>query len=135
MTDPLLTQYHLLSDQRLHFGRLYWQSIAFLFALLIGIAAVSRGMSLIPYSVGLIGCGAITALMGFVADRVRRLEGRYEDLLEAIEIELRQQGHAGIQTAPKSGSLGARFVITMGLYALGAGIILLGVLEWIAQAS
>ncbi|MEM7661467.1 MAG: hypothetical protein AAF292_04400 [Pseudomonadota bacterium] len=125
MSDPILVQYKVLSEQRLHFGRLYWQSVAFLFALLIGFFAVSNNSAIIPLPIGLALAGAVTILMGFVADRLRRLEGQYEDCLEAIENSLKQQGHHNIQIAPKSGKRGARFVITLGLYALGAMITLL----------
>ena len=126
MTDPVLVQYQVLSEQRLHFGRLYWQSIAFLFALLIGFAAVSNNLSIIPFPMGLMIAGTVTALMGFVADRLRKLETLYEERLETIERSLQERGSDVIQIAPRSGKYGARFVITIGLYVLGASITSLG---------
>lgn len=132
MSEALLVQYRVLSDQRLHFGRLFWQSIAFLFLLLLASMVVFTRTHIVPLWCALIGLGVVTLLMGFVAERLRKLEGRYEDLLEAIELSLQAQGHDGIQIAPKSGRRGARFVITLGLLILGMGIILLGLLELFA---
>lgn len=125
MSEPLLVQYQVLSEQRLHFGRLYWQSVAFLFALLLGSLAILPGTHWVPLDLMGYALGGVTILMGFVVDRVRKLEGQYEDKLEAIEKALQSQGHVDIQIAPKSGKYGARFVVTLGLYLLGAAIILL----------
>ena len=129
MSDPLLVQYKILSEQRLHFGRLFWNSIAFLFALVLGSIAVFKGTYLLPQGGGLLAIGGVIALMSFVAERLRRLELRYESILEAIEQALLKQGHEGIQIAPKSGERGARFVITMALFVLGIMTLGLGALE------
>ena len=130
MDDPLLVQYQILSDQRLHFGRLFWQSIAFLFLLLLACTAVFKGLEILPDWGVLWGFGAVTILMGFVAERLRRLESQYEDLLETIETSLQAKGHVDIQISPRSGKFGSRFVITLGLFVLGAGLILLGFLAF-----
>ncbi|MEM5515343.1 hypothetical protein WNY37_00160 [Henriciella sp. AS95] len=129
MVEPLLIQYQVLSEQRLHFGRLYWQSVAFLFALLLASLAILPGTNWVPLDLLGYALGGITILMGFVVDRVRKLEGQYEDRLEAIEKALQSKGHIDIQIAPKAGKYGARFVVTLGLYLLGAAIILLAVLS------
>ncbi|MEO0398189.1 MAG: hypothetical protein AAF224_02065 [Pseudomonadota bacterium] len=129
MNDPLLVQYKVLSDQMLHFSRLYWQSIAFLFALVLGAVAVFRDMAIVPYAAAIFIFAAICGLMGFVVDRLRKLEKRYENALEAIETALRAKGHSDIQIAPKSGAFGARFVVTMGLFVLSAALFALGAFE------
>jgi|GEM_PF-3026725 len=129
MENALLVQYQVLSQQRLHFGRLYWQSVAFLFVLLFGIFAVFTRAHFLPVSISLFFMASITLLMGFVAERLRLLERRYEDALEAIERTLQESGTKGIQIAPKSGKRGARFVITLGLFALGGLISLTTILN------
>lgn len=129
MQDPLLVQYQVLSDQRLHFGRLYWQSIAFLFALLLGGIAILEDLSILPLSIGLMLTASLCGLMGFVAHRLKRLEQRYEAALEAIEVALQEKGHSDIQVAPKSGQYGARFAVTIGLFALSAVLYVLSALE------
>ena len=126
MTNPLLIQYQVLSEQRLHFGRLYWQSVAFLFALLLAAAAIFKGASSEYPASFWLGSGAAAVLMSFVTERVRRLEGQYEEHLEAIETSLRNAGEQGIQLAPRAGKFGARVVVTAGLLILGLGLFALG---------
>ena len=47
MSDPLLVQYEVLANQRIHFGKLFWQSIAFLFALLLSLAAIIDDLNML----------------------------------------------------------------------------------------
>lgn len=131
MSEPLLIQYRVLSDQRIHFSRLFWQSIAFLFALLLAGFGIFRDEQFAPIWLVLIASGGITTLMGFTVDRLRQLEAQYEGHLRAIELSLQKSGHSDIQLAPQSAPKGARFIITLGLYALGATLILLGFGFWI----
>lgn len=119
MSDPLLVQYQVLANQRIHFGRLFWQSIAFLFALLLSVAAIIDNPDILTAPPSLIASGGVTILMAFVAERLRRLEVRYETLLAAIEDALRDNGNQHIQQSPKSGKFGARMVITLALFMLG----------------
>ncbi|GAB5510048.1 MAG: hypothetical protein Rhims3KO_14490 [Hyphomicrobiales bacterium] len=124
--DALLVHYQILSEQRIHFSKLYWQSIAFLFALLVAGLALLKDEQIIPIWLCLIMSGGITILMGFIADRLRQLEARYEDCLEAIELSLQANGHSNVQLAPRAGQRGARVIVTYGLYALGAALVLFG---------
>ncbi len=126
MTSPLLVQYQVLSEQRLHFGRLYWQSVAFLFVLLLAAAAIFKNSAGGYAPAFWLSSGAAAVLMSFVTERVRRLEGQYEARLEAIETALRNGGEQGIQLAPKAGKFGARVLVTAGLLILGLGLLALG---------
>jgi hypothetical protein len=127
MTSPLLIQYQVLSEQRLHFGRLYWQSVAFLFALLLAAAAIFKNAAGGYSPAFWLSAGTAAVLMSFVTERVRRLEGQYEARLEAIETALRNGGEPSIQLAPKAGKFGARVMVTAGLFMLGLGFFALGI--------
>ena len=119
MSDPLLVQYQVLTNQRIHFGKLYWQSIAFLFALLLSSAAIIDDPNMLNAPAALVPGGAVIILMAFVAERLRRLEAHYERLLTAIEDALRDNGNDQVQQSPKSGAFGARVLITLLLFLLG----------------
>jgi hypothetical protein len=127
MTSPLLIHYQVLSEQRLHFGRLYWQSVAFLFALLLAAAAIFKNAAGGYSPAFWLSAGTAAVLMSFVTERVRRLEGLYEARLEAIETALRNAGEPSIQLAPKAGKFGARVMVTAGLFMLGLGLLALGI--------
>lgn len=131
MSEPLLIQYRVLSDQRIHFSKLFWQSIAFLFALLLAGFGIFGDEHFAPMWLVLIVSGSITTLMGYTVGRLRQLEAKYEGLLRAIELSLQNDGHSDIKLAPLSAPRGARFIITLGLYGLGVVLILLGFAFWI----
>jgi len=126
MHDPLLAQYAVLSERGLHFGRLYWQSIAFHLVVLLGAAAVFADLDRPAFGVALILAGLATVLMAFVAWRVWITEKKYEALLGAIEEALRAQGVTSIQTSPLSDKRGARFVVTLALAAFGVALVAVG---------
>jgi len=126
MSDPLLKQYEVLSVRGLHFGRLYWQSIAFHLVMLLAAAAVFRDLSGGALAAALILAGLVTLLMAFVVWRVWITEKKYEALLTAIEDALRTQGVSAIQTSPLSDRRGARFVICLAIGALGVALIAVG---------
>ena len=126
MHDPLLAQYAVLSERGLHFGRLYWQSIAFHLAMLLGAVAVFDDLYGPAFGVALFLAGLATVLMAFVAWRVWITEKKYEALLGAIEEALRAQGVTSIQTSPPSDKRGARFVVTLALAVFGVALVAVG---------
>lgn len=126
MHDPLLAQYAVLSERGLHFGRLYWQSIAFHLVMLLGAAAVFDDFDRPALGVALILAGLATLLMAFVVWRVWITEKKYEALLGAIEEALRAQGVTSIQTSPLSDKRGARFVVTLALAVFGVALVAFG---------
>jgi hypothetical protein len=130
MTTPLQTQYTSLNERRLHFGRMFWQNIAFhilgvliVFYLLILVRADPRtfaGMT------ALIGLG--TVLMAFIAYRLQRLEVIYENHLRAIEDHWMAMGESAIQRPPVSGKFSSRLIVIAVLALGGLALILLGLL-------
>jgi hypothetical protein len=126
MHDALLAQYAVLSERGLHFGRLYWQSIAFHLVMLLGSAAVFDDLDRRPLAFVLILAGLATVLMAFVAWRVWTTEKKYEALLGAIEEALRAKGVTSIQTSPLSDKRGARFVVTLTLAVFGVALVAVG---------
>ena len=126
MHDPLLAQYAVLSERGLHFGRLYWQSIAFHFVMLLGAAAVFRDLEGSALAAALILAGIATLLMAFVVWRLWATEKKYEALLTAIEDTLKAQGAAAFQSSPPSDRRGARFAVSMAIGVLGVALIAFG---------
>ena len=126
MTETLLTQYSVLSERRLHFGRMYWQNIAFHGAALLAAAAIFRSVTGPWLGAILILAGLATLLMGFIASRLRGLEVQYETLLGKIEDALIAQGHEAVQKAPVSGRYGARFLVNLALAGAGLALIVWG---------
>ncbi|EGF91847.1 hypothetical protein ABI_02790 [Asticcacaulis biprosthecium C19] len=128
MTQPLQTQYATLNDRRLHFGRAFWQSIAFHIACLIAVAFLLRGLNLSTPLLGAAGAalGMATLLMAFIAWRLQRLEVQYEFDLRAIEDHWIAAGETGIQRPAVSGRFGSRLAVVAALALFGAGLIGLG---------
>ena len=115
----LVAQYKILSDQKLHFGKLYWQCVAIHIVGLIAVFAVFEDVVLRWLGETLVMIGFATILMGFIIHRLRNLEIQYETLLSNIEEELLKAGNLGVQRMPKSGRFGARFITNMAIYLLG----------------
>lgn len=126
MTDPLLTQYQAFTQRCMHFGRLYWQSIAFHLVLLLAAAAIFRDFTGPALALALMLAGLATLLMAFVVRRLWAQEGAYELLLTNIETALRAQGHPAIQPSPAGGRRGARYMANLSIAALGVALILAG---------
>lgn len=127
MSNDLLTQYSVLSERRLHFGRMYWQNIAFHGAGLLAAAAIFKDLTGAWLAVVLVLAGLATLLMGFIASRLRGLEVTYETLLGNIEDALIADGHKAVQKAPVSGRYGARYLVNLALGAAGLALIAWGV--------
>jgi hypothetical protein len=128
MTTPLQTQYTVLNERRLHFGRMFWQNIAFH---IVGVLAViylliqmkpERSTDVIA----LVAIGLATLLMSFIAHRLQRLEVIYENHLAAIETHWLATGEAGIQRPPVSGRFSSRLIVIWALGLAGLVFILLG---------
>lgn len=126
MSDPLLTQYSVLSERRLHFGRMYWQNIAFHAAGLLGAAAIFKDSTGALLGGVLVLAGIATLLMGFIASRLRRLEVTYETLLGNIEDALIADGNKAVQKAPVSGPYGARYLVNLSLGGAGLALVIWG---------
>jgi len=118
--DPLATQYAVLSERRLHFGRMYWQNIGLLCIGLIAAAAVFRDLVAPWLGLALLVAGVATLLMSYIATRLRGLEVAYEKLLGEIEDSWIAAGISGIRKAPVSGAGGARTTVNLALAFAGA---------------
>ncbi len=135
MSDPLLAQYAVLSQRGMHFGRLYWQSIAFHVVMLLASAAVFRDLTGVWLGAALILAGLATLLMAFVVSRLWIQEGKYELLLANIETALRAQGLTDIQTSPAADRHGARYVMNIAIAMLGGVLGVSGVTVLVMQAG
>lgn len=135
MSDPLLVQYQVFAQRGVHFGRLYWQSIAFHLVMLLAAAAVFRDLSGIWLGGALLVAGVATFLMAFVVSRLWVQESRFEALLANLETELRGQGHAAVQTGPSAGRRGARFAVNLAIGLLGAGLAIAGLIVLATHAA
>lgn len=109
-----LTQYRAFSEARLHFSRLYFQTVAFI--LLAGLLAAVllrdapeawRSWLLLAGGLGLIQTA-------FITWRLRRTEAQYESLLRDLE--------GATAATPLSGRLGAKTLVTVSLGLAGAGL-------------
>ena len=98
-SPPLQTQYTVLNDRRLHFGRMFWQNIAFhiVGVLLVLYLLIQMKAERPAFIVALIVIGLATLLMNFNAHRLQRLEVIYETHLAAIETHWLATGEAGIK--------------------------------------
>ncbi|MFO0991876.1 MAG: hypothetical protein U1E67_08105 [Hyphomicrobiales bacterium] len=128
MTTPLQTQYTVLNERRLHFGRMFWQNIAFhiIGVLLVFYLLIQMKVDRPALVVALVVIGLATLLMSFIAHRLQRLEVIYENHLAAIETTWLAAGEAGIQRPPVSGRFSSRLIVIWALALVGLIFILLG---------
>ena len=128
MTTPLQTQYTVLNERRLHFGRIFWQIIAFhiMVVLVVLYLLIQMKVERPALSVALVAIGLATLLMSFIAHRLQRLEVIYETHLAAIEMHWLATGEAGIQRPPVSGRFSSRLIVIWALGLVGLVFILLG---------
>lgn len=120
-SDLRLAQYRAFAEARLHFSRLYFQTVAFVLSALIAAAFLFRDAPEPMRSWLMIAAGAVLLQTAFISWRLRRTEGGYADRLMLIEGD----GSDG-PAHPRSGPLGAKTSVTIalaaaGLWALGAG--------------
>ncbi|WP_240231742.1 hypothetical protein [Devosia lacusdianchii] len=119
------TQYAVVSRHRLHYGRLFFEVIAFgVIALLLGtIVALDLPIAWRPI---LAICGGGALLMtAFIAYRLNRQEEAYAALLVRIE-----QNQAGWQASPAIGGVSSRHLMPIGLALAAIAIAILGL--WLA---
>jgi hypothetical protein len=92
--EPILAQYHIFAERRLHFGKLFWINIAFFLALLLLAAAIFKDLG--PPALGwfLLIAGLATLQISYITHRIRTVEDTYERLMNTIEERLRAAGHA-----------------------------------------
>ncbi|MBA3068229.1 MAG: hypothetical protein FP825_07105 [Hyphomonas sp.] len=119
MTGPLETQYTALTQTRLHFGRLYWLSVAFT---LVAFAVVAHAPGAPSFArpglqVAILWMGAL------ISWRLYALEMRYEAQLAAIEQHWIQSGIAGVQPSPASDGRGSRLWTVLALAGLGLAVL------------
>lgn len=125
---PLQTQYASLTERRLHYGRMFWQNIAFHVAGLLAAGFLLAQWRVTgPVLGGVAICmGLATLLMTYIAYRLVRLEGVYDGQLRAVEAHWIAAGEAGIQQSPVSDRSSSRMVVVAGLAVAGVALILLG---------
>lgn len=117
--DPAfrLGRYRAFSEARLHFSRLYFQTVAFI--LLAGLL----GAVLLRDAVGvwrgwlLVAAGLALVQTAFISWRLRQTEAQYETLLRALEVD---------PETPASGRFGAKTVVTPSLAVAGVALIAAG---------
>jgi len=128
MTTALQTQYTALNERRLHFGRMFWQNIAFhiIAVLLVLFLLVQVKADQPALMAALVAIGVATLLMSFIAHRLQRLEAIYETHLAAIETHWLAAGEIGIQRPPVSGRFSSRLIVIWALGLVGLLFILLG---------
>jgi hypothetical protein len=121
-SDLRLAQYRAFAEARLHFSRLFFQTVAFVLSALIAAAFLFRDApeALRPWL--MLAAGAALLQASFISWRLRRTEGSYADRLGIIEAD----GPGGL-AHPRSGPLGAKTSVTIalaaaGLWAVGAGV-------------
>jgi len=127
--DLLIKQYEIFSNQRRHFGSLFWQ----IPALFLGICALIGNM--IKDARGdlrwalLLTAGALLVLISYVACRMRINEDIYENLMQNIEMTLRDSGCADFKVAPRSKRVGARSAAIIAYALLGFSLAVVSIVN------
>ncbi|WP_292065285.1 hypothetical protein [Brevundimonas sp. UBA7664] len=116
MTEPTLrlAQYRAFAEARLHFSRLFFQTVAFVLSALIAAAFLFRDAPEPVRSWLMLAAGAALLQTAFISWRLRRTEGSYADRLAQIEGD----GSEG-PAHPRSGPLGAKTSVTAALALAG----------------
>ena len=119
MTEPTLrlAQYRAFAEARLHFSRLFFQTVAFVLSALIAAAFLFRDATGPARSWLLLAAGAALLQTAFISWRLRRTEGGYADRLAMIEGD----GSDG-PAHPRSGPLGAKTSVTAALALAGLAV-------------
>jgi hypothetical protein len=114
------TQYLVFSRHRLHYGRLFFEVIAFtVVALLLGtIVALNLPSRWWPW-LAITGGGMLLAT-SFIAYRLNRQEAAYARLLSSIE-----QSRTGWLASPAVGGVSSRHMMPVGIALVGIAIMLL----------
>ncbi|NEX92145.1 hypothetical protein [Caulobacter sp. 17J65-9] len=128
-TQPsLLVQYQVFAEQRRHFGRLFWLSIAFVLAMLLGVAAAFHDLPAPLPAWLVLGGGIALVQTGYIAHRLRGREDDYEGLMRTLEEKLQAAGAACL-LGPVSKGGGARSMVTLSLAA--AGVVAIAAGAWL----
>ncbi len=137
MTTPLQTQYTSLTERRMHFGRLFWQSVAFHIAgVMVAIYLINDTALLRPAIIGVFAAiGLATWLIAFIAYRLQSLEAVYEHHLAAIEAHWLETGETGIQRSPVSKPFSSRLMVVAALGLTGFVFVPLGFVWPLAELS
>lgn len=109
-----LFQYAILSDHRLHFGRLYFQVIGLNLSLVVVAGtAIAIGLPAWWTAARLIA-GGVLAGTGFVASRLHHQEELYASALRRIEL-----AESRMVAIPASKRLGARQIVAISCVVIG----------------
>jgi ABC-type iron transport system FetAB permease component len=125
--DPVLVQYQVFAQRRLHFGQMFWANIAFMIVILIVIFSVASWQGADAIIIAMLGLGTATIQMAYIAHRLRKMEDQCEQLMHEVEVRLTEAGHLGVLVAPRSGRFSARSMAVLSLAALGMALVALGV--------
>lgn len=127
-----LAQYAAYGAARLHFSRLFFQTVAFVLAFVLAGAIGFRGVAEPLAAWLLIAAGLVLIQAGFITWRLLGHERAYERLLQRLE-----ESFGGDLRQPASGRLGAKMVVVLSLLAAGGALALAGALRepWVGQAS
>lgn len=120
--SAVLVQYQVFAERRLHYGRMFWANIAFLIVVLIVVLALALRQQGFELSWIMLGSGAATVQMSYIAHRLKRLEDQYEQLMHDLEVAMQAAGEKDIIVAPRSSRLSARTMTVLSLVAMGAGL-------------
>lgn len=113
-TPLRLAQYRAFAEARLHFSRLFFQTVAFVLSALIATGFLFRDAPEPIRSWLMLAAGAALLQTAFISWRLRRTEGGYADRLALIEGD----GSDG-PAHPRSGPLGAKTSVTAALALAG----------------
>jgi len=130
--EPILAQYYIFAERRLHFGKLFWINIAFFLTLLLLAAAIFKDLAPPALALFLLIAGLATLQISYITHRIRTVEDTYERLMNTIEERLRAAGHADCQVAPLSKKYGARSLVTIALAAVGVALTIAGLVIIVA---
>ena len=126
-TAKRLAQYRQFGETRLHFSKLFVQTVAFMLAILLAGVAVFRDIGEPFRAWLLVGAGLVLWQTAFVAYRVRASEVAYEKLLKTIETEFGE----GALHQPGSDGFGAKTTVVLSLLAAGILAVAFGALKLI----
>lgn len=114
-------QYRVFAEHRLHFGRLFFQVVAFGIILVLAEAAVATQWPATSVSIIVIGAGVTLLATGFIAYRVYRQEEAYAHLLQTIETRT-----PNWIVGPEASRPSSRMLVAAGLAVLGLAVMVLG---------
>ncbi|MFC1663848.1 hypothetical protein ACFL0A_01860 [Patescibacteria group bacterium] len=129
--ELLIKQYEVLSERKLHFGRLFWQIPTVFMGICILIANIFKEFEPLILWWFIVITGLLLILMGYIAHRLRTNEDNYDLLMERIEKELKKKVGPSFQVVPLSKKFGAKFWTTVSFVFLGFVLLIIGLINLI----